>query len=66
MFDPNISIRRERTTHCLIVSAGPDGLLGLYEPDDYKNYGYLAQPIPGQEDALTDNIMYLNVRAGGK
>jgi len=50
----------------LIMSAGPDGQLGLYEPDDFTNYGYLAQPIPGQQDALTDNIMYLNVRAGGK
>jgi len=50
----------------LIVSPGPDGQLGIYEPDDFTNYGYLAAPIPGQQDYLTDNIMYLNVRAGGK
>ena len=50
----------------LIVSAGPDGQLGIYEPDDVPNFGYLAQPIPNQQDSLTDNIVYLNVRAGGK
>ena len=54
----------------LIVSAGPDGQLGIYEPDlvDIQNniLGNLAQPIPGQQDALADNITYLNVRAGGK
>lgn len=57
----------------MIVSAGPDGQLGMYEPhelpqnaNDTLHYGYLAQPIPGQQDALTDNIVYLNVRAGGK
>jgi type II secretory pathway pseudopilin PulG len=50
----------------LIVSAGPDGELGIYEPDDLANFGNLAQPIPGRQDALTDNITYLNIRAGGK
>ena len=50
----------------LVVSAGPDGQLGIFEPDDFLNFGHLAQPIPGQRDTLTDNIMYLNVRAGGK
>jgi prepilin-type N-terminal cleavage/methylation domain-containing protein len=50
----------------LIISAGPDGQMGLFEPDDFANFGYLAAPIPNQQDYLTDNIMYLNVRAGGK
>ena len=57
------------TYHVLmVVSAGPDGQLGLYEPeyDNSSTCGYLAAPIPGQQDALTDNIVYLNVRAGGK
>jgi len=60
----------------LIVSAGPDGQLGIYEPDfiDVTNniYGNLAQPIPDlpnqniNADQRVDNITYLNVRAGGK
>lgn len=50
----------------LVMSAGPDGILGLYEPDDTANFGHLAQPIPGQQDALADNIISLNIRAGGK
>lgn len=48
----------------LVVSAGPDGQLGLYEPDDLANYGHLA--AVSNQDALADNIVYLNVRAGGK
>ena len=28
----------------LIISCGPDGLLGLYEPNDVPNFGSLAQP----------------------
>jgi prepilin-type N-terminal cleavage/methylation domain-containing protein len=50
----------------LIVSAGPDGLLGLYEPkksDSITNYGYLAQPN-GNSGELTDNITNRNQRAG--
>jgi prepilin-type N-terminal cleavage/methylation domain-containing protein len=55
----------------LIVSAGPDGQMGLFEPDDTNNFGNLAAPIPNtptinHQDELADNIMYLNVRAGGK
>lgn len=54
----------------LIISPGPDGDLGIYEPYfiDIQNdiFGNLAQPIPYKQDALTDNIMFLNVRAGGK
>ncbi len=29
----------------LIISAGPDGILGLEEPFDTMNYGYLARPL---------------------
>jgi hypothetical protein len=32
----------------LLVSAGEDGQLGLYEPNDVTNFGYLAQPEPSQ------------------
>ena len=52
----------------LIVSAGPDGqktasrdtAFGLYSPTDTANRGYLAQPMTGQFDALTDNITNRN------
>ena len=55
-------------------SAGPDGKLGLCEPDSTDDsippnlvpFGNLALPLAGKQDDLTDNIMYLNVRAGGK
>jgi prepilin-type N-terminal cleavage/methylation domain-containing protein len=48
----------------LIVSAGTDGALGLYQPWDYKNFGTLAQPefdtttTPPSfaRDAMYDNI----------
>lgn len=45
----------------LIVSAGPDYELGLYEPTDTTNYGHLAQPVPAAvanpgESELVDNI----------
>ena len=50
----------------LIVSMGPDGMLGLLEPYDATNFGTLAQPIDITAiDALTDNITNLNRRAGG-
>lgn len=39
----------------LYVSAGPDGKLGLYEPTDVPNFGYLAAPIPGADEDLMDN-----------
>lgn len=51
----------------LIVSAGPDGVLGLYEPDDPNastTYGNLA--AVKDQNALIDDIVYLNIRAGGK
>lgn len=50
----------------LIVSAGEDGILGLYEPSDITNNGVLAQPVavPGVE-GIYDNITNYNQRAGG-
>ena len=61
----------------LIVSAGPDKLLGLGEPKDTANFGHLAAPIiPIRSNLvsirttamsqLSDNITNLNQRAGGK
>ncbi|MFN0050540.1 MAG: hypothetical protein ACKV0T_00015 [Planctomycetales bacterium] len=50
----------------LVISAGPDGILGLFEPDDIGNKGYLAAVDSANQDGLDDNITYLNVRAGGK
>ena len=48
----------------IVVSSGPDGVLGLYEPDDTTNFGHLA--AIKDDDALLDDITYLSVRAGGK
>ncbi len=63
----------------LIVSAGPDKQLGLFEPTDVPtttnsvslNFGYLAAPIltPTANKSLQvlfDNITNLSQRAGGK
>ncbi len=50
----------------LIVSTGADSLLGLYEPTDVPNVGYLAQPDPTQVDNTYDNISNYNSRSGGK
>ncbi len=50
----------------LIVSAGEDGVLGLYEPYDETNCGVLAQRIVGATDGVYDNITNHNQRAGGK
>lgn len=51
----------------LIVSAGEDGILGLYEPFNVTNNGVLAQPtsIPVGE-GIYDNITNHNQRAGGR
>lgn len=51
----------------LIVSAGADGVLGLFEPTDRSNFGHLAQPMPNAardaySTALQDNITNLNGR----
>lgn len=50
----------------LIVSAGQDGVLGLYEPHDEANFGVLAQPVLPAGDAIFDNITNHNQRAGGR
>ncbi|MEX2287657.1 MAG: type II secretion system protein [Planctomycetaceae bacterium] len=58
----------------LVVSAGPDGFLGLYEPNDVPNFGHLAAPLldPEGDPNLTaleeadDNITNLNQRAGSR
>lgn len=50
----------------LVVSAGPDGELGLYEPTDTANYGYLARPYVTNQNAIYDNVSNLNVKSGGK
>lgn len=54
----------------LIVSAGADGNLGLFEPNDIANFGHLAMPTgPAAAsyytDDMTDNITNRNRRAGG-
>lgn len=51
----------------LIVSAGEDGILGLYEPHDFPNNGVLARPVavPLVNEAF-DNITNHNQRAGGR
>jgi len=49
----------------LIVSVGPDGELGLFEPYDTANFGHLAQPDSANQSALFDNITNLNQQAGG-
>ncbi len=40
----------------LIVSAGKDDVLGLYEPYDTANYGHLAQPDSTTLDGMLDDI----------
>lgn len=47
----------------LVLSAGPDGMVGLYEPHDTANLGHLANPN-GRDDAIYDNITNLNIPIG--
>lgn len=49
----------------LIVSAGKDQILGLFEPTDRSKFGNLAQPDMNQLPGLFDNITNLNVQVGG-
>lgn len=61
----------ETYTSPLIVSAGPDRVLGLYEPQDTTTgmmgtYGYLANPNPAETNNTFDNISNFNIRSGGK
>lgn len=48
----------------LVVSAGADKMLGLYEPDDVAHEGHLGKVRDAND--LADDITYLNVRAGGR
>lgn len=65
----------------LIVSAGKDGQLGLYEPNDSVNFGNLAQyndnlngnatpreasDLALMQDVIADNVTNRNKRAGGR
>ncbi len=50
----------------LIVSAGPDQVLGLYEPDDVVHFGHLAQPKWSEIEGILDNITNRNLQTGGK
>ena len=45
----------------LIVSAGTDGLLGLFEPFDGTNFGTLAQPQFGASGGFALDAMYDNL-----
>jgi hypothetical protein len=52
----------------LIVSAGADGELGLFEPIDATNFGNLAQPdtgLSGLQSILSDNVTNRKEMAGG-
>jgi prepilin-type N-terminal cleavage/methylation domain-containing protein len=48
----------------LVVSAGPDGQFGMFAPEDTANFGHLG--AVKDPTALADDIISLNVRAGGK
>ncbi len=66
-FVPGEYATRGRYWMPLIVSAGEDGILGLYEPNDITNNGVLAQPtsVPADEGVF-DNLTNHNQRAGGR
>jgi hypothetical protein len=49
----------------LIVSAGPDGMTGLFEPSDAGSLGRLAAPDSGAATFAYDNVTNHNQRAGG-
>lgn len=60
-----------RTWHvALVLSAGEDNKLGLFEPTDKAHRGDLAQPLDVTQianlTALDDNISSLQLRTGGK
>lgn len=48
----------------LVISAGADGVFGMYDPSDTTNNGHLG--AVKDANALADDITYLNVRAGGR
>lgn len=51
----------------MILSAGVDGDVGLYEPYDETNYGYLANwaNTDAAKDAMFDNVTNRSAGAGG-
>lgn len=60
-----------RTWHVpIVISAGPDGELGLYEPTDLTRRGHLAQPKSLTDSnvlaQIEDNISSKFVRVGGR
>lgn len=48
----------------LIISAGADGVTGIYEADDFPNYGHLAQPYTtvSELEGILDNITNRNLQ----
>jgi hypothetical protein len=48
----------------LIISAGPDGLLGLFEPDDVANGGHLG--AIRDREALLDDVISFGLKIGGR
>ncbi len=48
----------------LVVSAGPDQTFGMGAPDDTTNGGWMGEVV--DPVALQDDIVHLNIRAGGK
>lgn len=50
----------------LVVSLGPDGVLGLFEPGDTADLGNLAMVNPANAGGISDNITNLNFQAGGR
>ncbi len=56
----------ETTSLPLIVSAGSDGVTGLFEPTDTVNFGNLAAADPTQTNNTFDNISNYSTRSGGR
>jgi prepilin-type N-terminal cleavage/methylation domain-containing protein len=65
MYKLYFDLRRYHTP--LLVSAGPDRLLGIMEPNDPQSkWNGLAVPITGSSSAVIDNLTNLNQRNKGK
>jgi prepilin-type N-terminal cleavage/methylation domain-containing protein len=68
----NAAFHTPATFHMpLIVSAGPDGILGMAQPDALDDTS-VTPPVLGRlasvisQDALTDNLVSASIKAGGK
>ncbi len=48
----------------LVVSMGPDEILGLKEPNDSTVIGRLAEPVAGETEKIFDNISNMNLESG--